>query len=502
MSRSGYKASASKNSYVDESLFGNSKAKPVVHSTGDTIEAKLKHSSAKTAKNNDPLSGVVMVAASDLQRMLKPSPIMSAEDIVEARAQAEAKRDAAQAVSRARKEKMLRMEEESKRNAQPTESAMMQTVKDGATMSRAQQLLEEEKDDVKKMNQMMLYSKCVTIRDAQIEEKRQMMAETEEENRKQDLMMEVERIKALEQYEVRERQRNEERRRGAAVLTEQIEERKRERMRAEELRDTERISMLKEIERMKEQELQAAIEKKVAAKELLQQVASANSEQIQRKELMKHREKDEDVKIAQYIRAKELREQELVYEKERVAAEKELECAKMRAQQERAADKQSELDELRARRYQEAKEREWRTKERAQLERHSAMQKELGEARAAQKNAKVQQQAGMATIEHDDFMRVLAVNRAKEHDEMSATAKTIAINAKYKEELLAQMQANTEARKKDRAEALEEGGRMRQAQEAELARLAQIKASKMTQLEGAGVPAKYTVELSKMKIKA
>jgi hypothetical protein len=79
-------------------------------------------------------------------------------------------------------------------------------------------------------------------------------------------MMEVERIKALEQYEVRENQRVDERRRGAAVLTEQIEERKRERVRTEELRDTERISMLKEIERMKEQELQVAIEKKLAAK--------------------------------------------------------------------------------------------------------------------------------------------------------------------------------------------------------------------------------------------
>jgi hypothetical protein len=42
--------------------------------------------------------------------------------------------------------------------------------------------------------------------------------------------------------------------------------------------------------------------------------------------------------------------------------------------QERAADKQAELDELRARRYQEAKEREWRAKERSAAERAAAMQ--------------------------------------------------------------------------------------------------------------------------------
>lgn len=57
-------------------------------------------------------------------------------------------------------------------------------------------------DDVKNMNQMMLYSKCVTIRDAQIEEKKHMMLEAEEESRRLDLMMEIERIKAIENYEV------------------------------------------------------------------------------------------------------------------------------------------------------------------------------------------------------------------------------------------------------------------------------------------------------------
>ena len=110
--------------------------------------------------------------------------------------------------------------------------------------------------------------------------------------------------------------------------------------------------------------------------------------------------------------------QEIAAEKERIAKEKEAETARLRAMQERAADKQSELDELRARRYQEAKERDWRGKERAQAERQAAMQRELAEARAAQKNATLKQRAEMAKVEHEDFMRVLAVNRAKEHNDM------------------------------------------------------------------------------------
>jgi hypothetical protein len=129
----------------------------------------------------------------------------------------------------------------------------------------------------------------VTIRDAQIEEKKRMMLEAEEESRRQDLLMEVERIRALEQYELREQQRVEERRKGARVLEDQIQERERERIRQEELRDQERIIMLRELERMKEEELTAAVEKKLAAAALMKEVANSNAEQIARKEVMKVR---------------------------------------------------------------------------------------------------------------------------------------------------------------------------------------------------------------------
>jgi hypothetical protein len=118
---------------------------------------------------------VVTLKKTDLDRMLAPPLVMSADDIAAAKKEALAKREQAQAVSKARKERMLKLEEEAKKNAVPTETALIKTQADNATLSRAQHLLTEEKDEVKRMNQMMLYSKCVTIRDAQIEEKRQMM---------------------------------------------------------------------------------------------------------------------------------------------------------------------------------------------------------------------------------------------------------------------------------------------------------------------------------------
>ncbi len=60
---------------------------------------------------------------------------------------------------------------------------------------------------------------------------------------------------------------------------------------------------------------------------------------------------EDDVRIAQYLAAKEAREAGLAAEREAAAHEKELEVSRMRAQQERAIDRQGEVDELRARRW-------------------------------------------------------------------------------------------------------------------------------------------------------
>jgi len=59
-------------------------------------------------------------------------------------------------------------------------------------------------DDVKHMNQMVLYSKVVTIRDKQLDENKRLEQEWIEEQKKLDLMMEIERLKVLQEEEERE----------------------------------------------------------------------------------------------------------------------------------------------------------------------------------------------------------------------------------------------------------------------------------------------------------
>ena len=92
--------------------------------------------------------------------MLSPSLVMNAQDVEKAKKEATAKRDELQAVSKARKEKMLRLAEAAEKNRPEDESKTLKKQADTAVLSRAQQLLLEQKDEVKRMNQMILYSKC------------------------------------------------------------------------------------------------------------------------------------------------------------------------------------------------------------------------------------------------------------------------------------------------------------------------------------------------------
>jgi|Transcript_2235 hypothetical protein len=112
-------------------------------------------------------------------------------------------------------------------------------------LANAQKQLDEEHDDVKHMNQMTLYAKVVTIRDKQLEENKELESEWVAEQKRLDLMMEIERLKALKAEDEREALRQEAKRRGAAVIIEQIKEREQQRLKERELLEREQEQMVR-----------------------------------------------------------------------------------------------------------------------------------------------------------------------------------------------------------------------------------------------------------------
>merc|ERR1719436_582852 len=85
-------------------------------------------------------------------------------------------------------------------------------------------MLDENHDDVKKMNSMMLYAKCVAIRDRQIAEKEELQELRRADERRIELQMEAERRKAIAEQERREEARERERKAGARTIRKQMKE--------------------------------------------------------------------------------------------------------------------------------------------------------------------------------------------------------------------------------------------------------------------------------------
>ena len=69
-------------------------------------------------------------------------------------------------------------------------------------------MMDEQDDEIKKLNEVILNAKCHAIRDMQLREKTEILESMKEEEERLDVMMEVDRVKALAEFEERERERH------------------------------------------------------------------------------------------------------------------------------------------------------------------------------------------------------------------------------------------------------------------------------------------------------
>merc|ERR1719281_1741873 len=313
-------------------------------------------------------------------------------------------------------------------------------------------------------------------------------------------MMEIERLKGLKMYEEREKARVEDQRRGAQVIIEHIKDRQSQRMREEEQRDQERAFIQRQIDALKQEEVEQQKAKKIAALRLMDEGNTANSAAMKIKEEKMLAEKLEDQKILDYQRNKEAHERQLEEEKAAIAAEKEKETAKLRAMQEKAQDKAAEMDALRAKRAVEAAERVARQKELQEKQRLEAINQELMEARKQQQSEKERRLAEQAKFERDEFERIIEVQMQQEDAEKQRQSEEKGMRKAHVEELRAQIGAREEKALQERRDFLEEGNVIRAQIGSERKKLEKIKSRKIEELKKAGVPEKYWAELARKKI--
>ena len=297
--------------------------------------------------------------------------------------------------------------------------------KNETLLTKAQKAMDEDLDDVKDMNNMVHFAKCATIRDRQLEEAKELERLKKDDDRKMDLMMEVERLKAIKFNEEKEKLKKVNQRQGALVIVDQIQEREHERVKIQELKEKEQRQMLKHMKELQEEEIKAQERKVIRARQLMETVKQSNLEaaKIKDKQILEEKECDKD--IVKYNQKKAEREEEYQAELKKIHDEKEREVQKLRDKQMRAINKQAQIDELNAKRAFEANELRIKAKEKKEEEDRvyycynvqAQKVKELNEAREQQEMARATVLAEQIKKDRDEFMKVIQKQKEAEEAE-------------------------------------------------------------------------------------
>merc|ERR1719361_2622462 len=219
------------------------------------------------------------------------------------------------------------------------------------------------------------------------------------------------------------KKRKEQRQKGALQIMHQIEANASEKLLEAEKKDQEAKILVSQQRRMQMDDLQEIEKKKLEQKKLQKEIDLINKEHQRLKEIKLEQDRVADLRVAAYQKAKATREAEKEAALKQKSKEKELEIAKLRAAQERASDLQAERDALRAKRHEEATEREFRRKTREEAAKKKAMDMEMAAAREEQITNKRHMTAIQAAREraefdkelcyHQDVIAAMAVNQAQ-----------------------------------------------------------------------------------------
>lgn len=524
----------SHDSQVDESLFGQSQQArhamlkekfretqelPCGGGDGVSIERLAKERNSRR-KNGKPQKELVTVITKDLIRnLIVPSEDPSGESMIlprdhffrilqasrvlskeEREAQNEAikaEKDKAMDEAQERKNRMKQLDVTRQKNAKLNDLEEEAKEKAEHLLAHANEMRSEQEDEIKHLNEVILNAKCHAIRDAQILEKGLIQNEMVEEEKRLDMMMEVDRQNAIAVQEEIEKKRKEEQLLGAAKLMEQIDENEQERLFELERKDQENIQMQRYIEKLMVEDHTSLERRKEEQIGLREELNKANADILKRKELKVLQEKAEELKVIEFQKAKAEREQAFEREQEKIRIEKEKEVAKLRSMQERAKDEQAERDALRAKRAQEQSERDWRRKEAEEMRKKAELEESLKKARSVQMQQKEHFLAVQAQRERAEFERVLRaqkelVEKQKREENIHRTKKM-----SHADEVRAQIRKKEQERIAERNAFFEEGVKLDEEARLRRAKLEAVKRKKLGELRDAGIPDKYLAQVER-----
>merc|ERR1719502_2395156 len=463
---------------ADESLFGSS----------------AKKTAGPSLKPHQLPANAIVVSRSDIKTIKERSIVRSQLDMTREAEAKEAERQLKQKAATDRKERMLKLEEMAKKKAKKSELEVEKAARNDAIRQMAEKELDENLDLVKLLNTLGARAAAFTIRDEQLKEKGKRAGTEREYDDRMDKLMEIDRLRDLAKREQDEEIRRAKRIEDRQVIIEQIAAREKQKLLYEESREQENQAMLALIQKYKEVDVEAQKKRAEEVRLTRIEVFEANKSAIERKETAKKREKDEEEAILLYQAQKDeemRRREEEENEKARLMKERQ---AKLLAMQEKTQNKQAEIDELRARRYAEERERKERDRERKEVGDRARRTVELQKARkeqAEQKKAMMAREAVMQQQEYEDAVTYSL--QTMEREKVESDLKHAKAEA-HRDALKHQIVTNETAAKRASGNKFDEGKKLKDEFAAERAKLEAIRDKMVHDMEKKGINPKYLTE--------
>jgi hypothetical protein len=341
--------------------------------------------------------------------------IKSDAEIAADREAAERLKEQREKLSKERKDRMKELEKRSELLAKKSDVELAEIAKKQAIRDMAEKKLDTNSDVVKLLNSMAKRATAFTIRDQQLEEKERLAKIEKEFDERMDVMIEIDRVQDIMRREEEERSKKTKRFEDRKVINEQITARERMRMLSLEAREQENQVMRNTMKKYEDEDRARAATRAIEMEKSRKAVLLANEDAIARKKQAREMEKKEmeDILIYQALKDQELAKRE--EEEEAIARSKKERQAKLLAQQEKAQNNAGKMDELRARRAAEEKERNERKKEKAEAAKRKADMKALLESRARQAADKLERQNSAKAAAEE--MLLLDMEYTKKMDE-------------------------------------------------------------------------------------
>jgi len=348
-------------------------------------------------------------------------------------------------------------------------------------------LREEQSDEIKYLNELVLITKCQTIRDLQIEEKKFIEDKRKKENERLNSVIESYRLKEIQKENKAEEKRLQDIKVGASILKQQIEEREEQRMINQEINEQEGKALRQVFEKIKKDEINKRIQKEKEKRQRLYELQQENLEIARRKKEQQKKEEEEELKILEYLKKKDEKDKEQEEKRKKEKKEKEIQFRKILQNQLMEIERRNKTEKLRNQRKVEEDEKEWRRKEKEEalkkLRTHEEMKKELIKQRKERERVIAIESAKI----RKEFYENIKKQRQEEEKEKEKERKLKEKRLQYTRDIKAQIKEKEDKLKKERQDQYKEALKLNNEKQERDSRLDHIKNIKINELRSLGV---------------